>query len=146
MDANMAKDPLHMQIPAMFSPCEDNIKVSCARKSMSRYDTKPPISVSWDSVVVRRTIDRKTGVVLGGRRRVFIEPRQLNRPFKGASPKEVLTVFFSWEESPIVQAMSTVTSPGDRTRYEAISVELMQQTVFTELETHPQVHVSKGHW
>ena len=27
MDANMAKDPLHMQIPAMFSQCEDNIRV-----------------------------------------------------------------------------------------------------------------------
>ena len=27
MDANMAKDPLHMQIPAMFWQCEDNIKV-----------------------------------------------------------------------------------------------------------------------
>ena len=42
MDANMAKDPLHMQIPAMFWQCEDNIKVSCARKSMSRYDIKSP--------------------------------------------------------------------------------------------------------
>ena len=36
-------------------------------------------------------------------------------------------MFFSWEENPIVQAMSTVTSPGAKTRYEAISVELMQQ-------------------
>ena len=64
MDANMAKDPLHMQIPAMFGQCEDNIKVSCTRKSMSRYDTNPPIAVSLDSVVVRRTIDHKTGVVM----------------------------------------------------------------------------------
>ena len=51
----------------------------------------------------------------------------LNRPLEGESPKEVLTVFFSWEENPIVQAMSTVNSPRDKTRYEAISVELMQQ-------------------
>ena len=65
MDANMAKDPLHTQIPEMFWQCEDNIKVSCTRKSMSRYDIKPPIDVSWDSVVARRTIDRKTGVVMG---------------------------------------------------------------------------------
>ena len=69
MDANMAKDHLHMQIPAMFGQCEDNIKVSCARKSMSRYDTNPPITVSWDSVAVRRTIDRKTGRRCG----VFLE-------------------------------------------------------------------------
>ena len=59
MDANMAKDPLHMQIPAMFWQCEDNIKVSCTRKSMSRHDIHPPIDVAWDSVLVRRTIDRR---------------------------------------------------------------------------------------
>ena len=64
MDANMAKDPLHMQIPEMFRQCENNIKVSCTRKSMSRFDANPPITVPWDSVVVRRTIDRKTGVVM----------------------------------------------------------------------------------
>ena len=107
MDANMAKDPLHMQIPAMFGQCEDNIKVSCTRKSMSRYDTNPPITVSWDSVVVRRTIDRKTGVVVGEDVVCSLNANQLNRP--------------------VVQAMPTVTPPGDKTRYEAISVELLQQ-------------------
>ena len=30
MDANMTKDPLHMQIPEMFWQCKDNIKVSCS--------------------------------------------------------------------------------------------------------------------
>ena len=127
LNANLAKDPLHMQIPAMFGQCEDNIKDSCARKSMSRYDINPPITVSWDSVVVRRTIDRKTGVVMAEDVVCSLNANQLNRPFKGESPKEVLTVFFSWEENPIVQAMSTVTPPGDKTRYEAISVELLQQ-------------------
>ena len=52
MDANMAKDPLHTQIPEMFWQCENNIKVSCTRKSMSRYDINPPIDIPWDSVVV----------------------------------------------------------------------------------------------
>ena len=36
-------------------------------------------------------------------------------------------MFFSWEDNPIVQALSTVTPPGDKTRYEAISVELLQK-------------------
>ena len=127
MDANMAKDPLHMQIPAMFWQCEDNIKVSCTRKSMSRYDINPPIDVSWDSVLVRRTIDRKTGVVMAEDVRCSMDQTQLHRTFKGEVPKEVLTVFFSWEETPIFHAMSVVTSPGDRTRYDAISGELLQQ-------------------
>ena len=122
MDANMA-----MQIPAMFGQCEDNIKVSCTRKSMSRYDTNPPIAVPWDSVVVRRTIDRKTGVVMAEDVMCSLNTTQSNRPFKGESPKEVLTVFFSWEETPMVQSITTVASPGDRKRFEAISVELLQK-------------------
>ena len=125
MDANMAKDPLHMQIPAMFWQCEDNIKVSCTRKSMSRYDINPPIDVSWDSVLVRRTIDRKTGVVMAEDVRCSMDQSQLHRSFKGKSPKEVLTVFFSWEETPTAHA--GVASPGDKTRYDAISEELLQQ-------------------
>ena len=127
MDANMAKDPLHMQIPDMFWQCEDNIKVSCTRKSMSRYDVNPPIDVSWDSVVVRRTIDRKTGVVMAEDLRCSLDTAQLQRPFKGESPKEVLTVFFSWEEDPVVQAVAVTVTPGDKTRYEAISTEILQQ-------------------
>ena len=127
MDANMAKDPLHMQIPEMFWQCEDNIKVSCTRKSMSRYDIKPPIDVSWDSVVVRRTIDRKTGVVMAEDVRCSLDTAQIHRPFKGESPKKVLTVFFSWEETPIIQSVSSKATPGDKARYDAISAEILQQ-------------------
>ena len=65
---------LRMQIPAMFWQCEDN-QGFMYWKSMSRHDIQPPVDVAWDSVLVRRTIDRKTGVV-------------------GETPKEVLTVFF----------------------------------------------------
>ena len=116
-----------MQIPAMFWQCEDNIKVSCTRKSMSRYDINPPIDVAWDSVLVRRTIDRKTGVVMAEDVRCSMDQTQLHRSFKGESPKEVLTVFFSWEETPLAHAMSVVASPGDKTRYDAISGGLLQQ-------------------
>ena len=44
--------------------------------------------------------------------RCSMEQAQLQRSFKGESPKKVLTVFFSWEETPSVYAMSTITSPG----------------------------------
>ena len=94
---------------------------------MSRYDIKPPIDVSWDSVVVRRTIDRKTGVVMAEDVRCSLDDAQIHRPFKGETPKEVLTVFFSWEETPVVQSVSSTVDPGDKARYEAISVEILQQ-------------------
>ena len=42
--------------------------------------------------------------------RCSIEQAQLQRSFKGETPKEVLTVFFSWEETPTVHAMSTIKS------------------------------------
>ena len=127
MDANMSKDPQHTQIPAMFWQCEDNIKVTCTRKSMARHDVQPPIDIAWDSVLVRRTIDRKTGVVISEDVCCSMDNSQLNRPLKGESPKEVLTVFFSWEETPTVQALSLGVSPGDKSRYDAISEELLQQ-------------------
>ena len=59
--------------------------------------------------------------------RCSMDQAQLHRSFKGESPKEVLTVFFSWEETPTVHAMSVVSRPGDKTRYDAISAELLQQ-------------------
>ena len=94
---------------------------------MSKYDINPPIDVAWDSVLVRRTIDRKTGVVMAEDVRCSMEQAQLQRSFKGEVPKEVLTVFFSWQETPTVHATSIITSPGNKTRYEAISGELLHQ-------------------
>ena len=75
---------------------------------MARFDATPPITVAWDSVVVRRTIDRKTGVVMAEEAVWSLNASQKNRPLKGESPKEILTVFFSWEDTPTVQAMSYV--------------------------------------
>ena len=59
---------------------------------MSRHDIYPPIDVACDSVLVRRTIDRKTGVVMSEDVRCSMDQTQLHRSFKGESPKEVLTV------------------------------------------------------
>ena len=111
---------------------------------MSRYDVNPPIGVAWDSVLVRRTIDRKTGVVMAEDVCCSMDQTQLHRSFKGESPKEVLTVFFSWEETPTSYAMSVVASPGDKTRYDAISGRVAA-TIFTEHSAHPKVYLSEGH-
>ena len=79
----------------------------------SRCQGMTPVDVAWDSVLVRRTIDRKTGVVMLEDVRCSMDQTQLHRSFKGESPK-VLTVFFSWEETPTVHAMSVVAHPWDK--------------------------------
>ena len=45
----------------------------------------------------RRTINRKTGVVMAEDYTEELTEVTINRPFKGHSPKEVLTVFFYWD-------------------------------------------------
>ena len=63
---------------------------------------------------MRWTIDRKTGVVMAEDVHCSMDHMQLLRSFKGESPKEVLTVFFSWEETPTVHAMSVTEPPGNK--------------------------------
>ena len=58
---------------------------------------EPQRAIPWDSVVVRRTINRKTGVVMAEDYTADLTDVTINRPFKGHSPKEVLTVFFYWD-------------------------------------------------
>ena len=38
IDANMSKDPVHQMVPEMLQQCEENIAVSCSRKSMTNFD------------------------------------------------------------------------------------------------------------
>ena len=91
LDANMAKHPVHLMIPAMLHQCAEDVGVSCARKSMIHFDVNPPIPTQWDSVVVRRTIDRRTGVVIAEDVPCSLDHQQLQCPFQGESPKDVVT-------------------------------------------------------
>ena len=93
LDANMSKDPTHLMIPEVLQQCEENVTVSCSQRSMTNFDKLPPIPVQWVSVVVRRTIDRRTGVVTAEEVLCNLDPQQRQRPFQGESLKEVLTVF-----------------------------------------------------
>ena len=110
-----------------FGSVKTILRSHATRKSMSKYDINPPIDVAWDSVLVRRTIDRKTGVVMAEDVRCSMEQAQLQRSFKGEVPKEVLTVFLFMARDSNCHATSIITSPGNKTRYEAISGELLHQ-------------------
>ena len=51
-------------VPECLRQTEDEISLVCARKQMSIYDMNPPSQISSDPVLVRRTIDRRTGIVM----------------------------------------------------------------------------------
>ena len=63
-DANHARDPTHFMIPESLRQSEDEISLVCNRKQMSIYDMQPPPQISMDQVLVGRTVDRRTGVVM----------------------------------------------------------------------------------
>ena len=50
--------------------------------------------------MVRRTVDRTTGVVMSEDVVCSTSIHQLSRSFQGQCPKEILTVFFSWVDDP----------------------------------------------
>ena len=65
-DANHAKDPTHFMIPECLRQTEDEISLVCTdhRKQLSIYDINPPPQIGWGQVLVRRTIDPRTGIVM----------------------------------------------------------------------------------
>ena len=62
--ANYPKDPMHMTIPESLMESEHAIQVVYNQSTMTAHDSNPPKGVEWDSVVLRRTVNRKTGVVM----------------------------------------------------------------------------------
>ena len=127
VDANLSKDPVHLMIPEMFQQWEDHITVSCGRKTISNFDIAPPIPVSWESVVVRRTIDRRTGVIMAEEALCNLDHKKRQRQFQGESPKEILTVFFSWNDDPLVARVCALEVPSPRDTYQSITSELLQR-------------------
>ena len=71
-----------------------NIQLPPPQNTLTAYDTRTPRAIPWESVIVRRTINRKTGVVMAEDYTADLDESALNRPFRGSSPKEFLTVFF----------------------------------------------------
>ena len=77
------------------------------------------------SVIVRRTINRKTGVVMAEDYTAELDESTLNRPFKGSSPKEVLTVLFYWGPERINAMVNYVARSLDHESYMDITGELL---------------------
>ena len=53
--------------------------------------------------------------------------KKRQRQFQGESPKEILTVFFSWKDDPLVARACTLEVPSPRDTYQSITSELLQR-------------------
>ena len=78
--ANYPKDPTHVTIPESLQESEHGVQVAYTQKTIQAYDTRTPRAVPWDSVVVRRTLNRKTGVVMDEDYPAELTEVTLNRP------------------------------------------------------------------
>ena len=56
-----------------------------------------------------------------------LEPKQRQRPFQRESPKDVLTVFFSWNDDPPPVKAYAVEAPNPKDTYQSIVSELVQR-------------------
>ena len=123
--ANYPKDPTHVIIPDSLQESERAVQVAYTQNTLTAYDTRTPRAILWESVLVRRTINRKTGVVMAEDYTAELDESALNRPFKGNSPKEVLTVFFYWDPERTNTLVRYVTCSLDHESYMEILGELL---------------------
>ena len=93
VDANHSRDPVHFMIPEGLRQTEDEISLVCSQKQMSIFDMNPPLQISADQILVRRTIDRRTGVVIAEEIVHDLPVEEQTRRLLGKVPKEILTFF-----------------------------------------------------
>ena len=123
--ANFPKDPMHMTIPESLMESEHAIQVVYTQNTMTAHDSHPPKGVDWDSVVLRRTINRKTGVVMSEDYIASLEEEDFTRPFRGHVPKEVLTIFFYWDNYHSQVSLNYVEASIDQDSYLAVTQDLL---------------------
>ena len=123
--ANYPKDPAHVMIPESLQESEHCVQVAYTQNTLQAYDTRTPRAIPWESVVVRRTINRKTGVVMAEDYTEELTENTINRPFKGHSPKEVLTVFFYWDPERSDHMVNYIACSLDLEMYLSITSELL---------------------
>ena len=116
-DANHARDPTHFMIPELLRQTEDEISLVCNRKQMSIYDMQPPPQISMDQVLVRRTIDRRTGVVMAEENVHELSTDEQTRRFLEKVPKEVLTIFFYWDGARVLPSINAVKATKGKSQY-----------------------------
>ena len=88
IDANHSRDPVHFMIPESLRQTEDEISLVCNRKQMSIFDMHPPLQISADQILVRRTIDRRTGVVIAEEIVHELPVEEQTRRLLGRAPKK----------------------------------------------------------
>ena len=123
--ANYPRDPVHMTIPESLMESEHAIQIVYNQSTMTAHDSNPPNGVDWSTVVLRRTINRKTGVVMSEDYISSLSDDEVNRGFQGHLPKEVLTVFFYWDSYRPQISVNYVEASTDQESYLAITQDLL---------------------
>ena len=123
-DANHARDPVHFMIPESLSQTEDEISLVCNRKQMSIYDMQPPPQISADQILVRRTVDRRTGVVIAEENVHDLTIEEQTRKLLGQVPKEILTIFFYWDGDRVLPSVNTVRATKGKSQYLTLTNDL----------------------
>ena len=142
--ANYPKDPMHMTIPESLMESEHAIQVVYNQSTMTAHDSNPPRGVEWDSVVLRRTVNRKTGVVMSEDYIASLEEEDLNRPFRGHVPKEVLTIFFYWDSDRSQVSVNYVEASIDQDSYLAVTQDLLN-IYFNDPMLDSKIYLSESH-
>ena len=91
---------------------------------MSIFDMHPPPQVSGDQILVRRTIDRRTGVVIAEENVHDLPVEERTRRLLGQVPKEILTVFFYWDGDRVLPSVNTVRATKGKSQYLALTNDL----------------------
>ena len=123
-DANHARDPTHFITPESLRQTEDEISLVSNRKQMSIFDVHPPPQISIDQVLVRRTIDRRTGVVMAEENIHELSIDEQTRRFLGKVPKEVLTIFFYWDGARVLPSINVVKATKGKSQYLSLTNDL----------------------
>ena len=123
--ANYPRDPVHMTIPESLMESEHAIQIVYNQSTMTAHDSNPPKGVDWNTVVLRRTINRKTGVVMSEDYIASLNDEDVNRQLQGHLPKEVLTVFFYWNSWHSHVSVNYVAASTDQESYLAITQDIL---------------------
>ena len=116
--ANYRQDVAHVMIPESLQESEHCVQVAFTQNTLQAYDTGTPRAIPW-------TINRKTGVVMAEDYTEELTEVTINRPFKGHSPKEVLTVFFFWDPERTDHMVNYIACSLDLEMYLSITSELL---------------------
>ena len=114
-----------MTIPDSLVESEHSIQLVYNQSTMTAHDSSPQKGVDWDAVVLRRTINRKTGVVMSEDYIANMNDEDVNRQFQGHLPKEILTVFFYWDNYRPSVSLNFVEVSTDQESYLTLTQEFL---------------------